>query len=86
MDRQRNHPIEPVTCTRNRSGKLTFSIDPNDVKTAYSYDDALDRLTQIRRVADTPAENQTNIAYNGATDVNVYRDQSGLVPSFETNR
>ena len=60
----------------NGTGNLIFSIDPNGVKTAYSYGDALDRLTQIRRIADTPAESQTNIVYNGATDVNVYRDQS----------
>ena len=53
----------------NGTGNLTFSIDPNGVKTAYSYDDSLDRLTQIRRVAGGNAsqESQTNYLYPNST-------------------
>jgi len=60
----------------NGTGNLTFSIDPNGVTTAYKYDDQLDRVTQIRRAADTAAESQTNIVYDSVTDVSVYRDQA----------
>jgi YD repeat-containing protein len=77
VDRQRNHPIEPVICTRNRSGKLTFSIDPNGVQTAYAYNDQLDRVTQIRRVAGGNAsqESQTNYLYPNSTWSIEYQDQ-----------
>jgi len=61
----------------NGTGNLTFSIDPNGVQTAYAYNDQLDRVTQIRRVAGGNAsqESQTNYLYPNSTWSIEYQDQ-----------
>lgn len=59
------------------TGKVATATDLNGVNTVYSYNDALDRLTQARRAAGLSSfETQTNVTYTSPTDVNVYHDQS----------
>jgi YD repeat-containing protein len=58
------------------SGKLIQSTDLNGVNTTYAYQDALDRLTQIRRAAGGGAglESQTNYNYPNPNQVIRYQD------------
>jgi hypothetical protein len=47
------------------------------VNTTYSYNDSLERLTQVIRGQGDSLENQTNVTYSGdSREVNVYRDQN----------
>jgi RHS repeat-associated protein len=58
-------------------GKPVDSEDPNDVDTAYFYNDALDRLTQVVRSANIEsAKSQTTFAYNdGARTITTTSDR-----------
>ena len=59
------------------AGKVTTATDIDGVETIYSYNDALDRMTQEWRAAGLGKfETQTNVMYSSPTDVNVYHDQS----------
>ncbi len=59
-------------------GKPTSVTDFNGIQTVYSFNDPLDRLTQVRHGAGTAAEAQTNVVYTGATDVKVYSDVNSV--------
>ena len=66
-------------------GKPTSVTDANGVETRYSFNDNLDRLTQINRAVGTSAETHTNIQYTSSTDVNIYSDQTSAGQSDQLN-
>jgi RHS repeat-associated protein len=69
-----NGPSQAVTATYNYNiGKPLSVTDANGVSTDYVYNDPLDRLTQIRAAPGTAAEDQTNVTYTGATQVDIKR-------------
>jgi RHS repeat-associated protein len=58
-------------------GKATKITDANAVQTVFSFNDGLDRVTQIRKAATTTIEAQTNVTYASPTEVDVFNDQNG---------
>ena len=59
-------------------GKPTSVVDPNGVQTLYSFNDALDRVTQIRKAAGIGGvESQSNVVYTGSDALpDTFRDNA----------
>jgi YD repeat-containing protein len=59
-------------------GKPVVVVDSNGVSTAFSYNDPLDRVTQVRRAAGAgnSIESQTNYSYPSPNQVTIAQDQT----------
>ena len=57
------------------AGKAVSQTDGNRVTTRYAYNDALDRLTQVRRAVGSGSESQSNYVYPNAHTMLAYQDK-----------
>ena len=57
------------------AGKAVSQTDANRVTTRYAYNDALDRLTQVRRAVGSGSESQSNYVYPNAHTMLAYQDK-----------